>query len=164
MKVLDLRCQYDHAFEGWFAGEADFQDQLQRNLVQCPLCGDSKVRKVLSVPRVNWGAGSPPPVPASSKEHQVGQDSSVALAVHSTNNQPQHSVEAAWLRLARHIVANTEDVGTHFADHARRMHHGEEPERPIRGQASPEETAQLREEGIEVLPLLLPTAATETLQ
>ncbi|MBL8364812.1 MAG: DUF1178 family protein, partial [Comamonas sp.] len=25
MKVLDLRCAHDHAFEGWFANEEDFQ-------------------------------------------------------------------------------------------------------------------------------------------
>jgi len=44
------------------------------------------------------------------------------------------------------------------------MHYGEIEERPIRGQASPGETAELLDEGIAVLPLLLPDAATESLQ
>ena len=39
MKVLNLRCEHDHAFEGWFASEDDFQDQSARGVVACPLCG-----------------------------------------------------------------------------------------------------------------------------
>ena len=35
MKVLDLQCAHLHTFEGWFASEDDFQDQLVRGLVSC---------------------------------------------------------------------------------------------------------------------------------
>jgi hypothetical protein len=31
MKVLDLHCPAGHVFEGWFASEDDFQNQLQRS-------------------------------------------------------------------------------------------------------------------------------------
>ncbi|MCB1974963.1 MAG: DUF1178 family protein, partial [Burkholderiaceae bacterium] len=55
MKVLDLYCQQDHAFEGWFGSEQDFQSQLQRGLLTCPLCGNAQVRKALSAPRINLG-------------------------------------------------------------------------------------------------------------
>lgn len=44
------------------------------------------------------------------------------------------------------------------------MHHGETEERGIRGQASAQEAAELLEEGIAVMPLVLPDAAKETLQ
>ncbi|MBP7412754.1 MULTISPECIES: DUF1178 family protein [Simplicispira] len=157
MKVLDLCCQNDHTFEGWFGSEADFQDQHQRGLLQCPLCGDSQVRKVLSAPRIQRSArtvsAQEPVLPAASTPLPAsaagGADHSVA------------SLQAAWLEVARKIVAQTEDVGAHFADEARRMHHGEVPERAIRGQASREETVQLLDEGIAVLPL--PGIATKTL-
>ena len=33
MKVLNLCCDQDHAFEGWFASETDFQDQAARGVV-----------------------------------------------------------------------------------------------------------------------------------
>ena len=66
--------------------------------------------------------------------------------------------------MARHVLAHTETVGERFAEEARRMHYGESEERAIRGQASREETVALLEEGIEVLPLLLPAALKETLQ
>ena len=165
MKVLDLRCAQDHAFEGWFAGEADFQDQLQRSAVQCPLCGDSQVRKVLSAPRLNLGARPPSPLPATdtSLSHAAPADSA-AQAVALSNGPQSTMPERAWLQWARNVVAQTQDVGPQFAQEARRMHHGEAPERAIRGQASVQEAVQLLEEGIAVLPLLLPDAVKHTLQ
>ena len=50
MKVLDLHCPQGHLFEGWFASEEDFQSQLQRQLVLCPVCGHSDITKRLSAP------------------------------------------------------------------------------------------------------------------
>jgi hypothetical protein len=32
MKVLDLCCRHDHAFEGWFGSDDEFQTQLARGL------------------------------------------------------------------------------------------------------------------------------------
>ena len=74
------------------------------------------------------------------------------------------ALHTAWARMARHVLAHTENVGERFAEEARRMHYGESEERAIRGQASREETVALLEEGIEVLPLPLPAALKETLQ
>ncbi|WP_313071071.1 DUF1178 family protein [Melaminivora sp.] len=147
MKVLDLLCRHDHAFEGWLGSEEDFQDQRARGLVCCPLCASSEVRKGLSAPRIHLGATQPPPErPASGKAPAAPE----ALPA---------ELQAAWLTLARHIAASTEDVGPRFAEEARRMHHGETEERGIRGQATARETAELLDEGIAVLPLLLPDSA-----
>ena len=123
--------------------------------MQCPLCGNAHIRKGLSAPRLNLRSSSD----AGSQASQPTQP------VQATNGAvtPQ-AMHAAWLHMARQIVARTEDVGQRFAVEARRMHYGEIEERPIRGQASPGETAELLDEGIAVLPLLLPDAATESLQ
>jgi hypothetical protein len=69
-----------------------------------------------------------------------------------------------WLAVSRKIVANTTDVGNRFADEARKIHYGEVPERAIRGQTSIEQARDLIDEGILVLPLMLPEAAKEPLQ
>lgn len=154
MKVLDLLCPLGHAFEGWFASEDDFQSQHARGLVQCPLCGSGEIRKGLSAPRLNLRASADAPreaLPASSSGDAAAAPSPQAL-------------QAAWLQMARRIIAGTEDVGSRFAAEARRMHYGEVEERGIRGQASVQETAELLDEGIAVLPLLLPEAAKEPLQ
>jgi hypothetical protein len=66
------------------------------------------------------------------------------------------NLQRLWLAAAREIVAQTEDVGTRFADEARAIHHGDAPERGIRGQATEQERAALRDEGIEVVSLPLP--------
>lgn len=143
MKVLNLQCQHAHAFEGWFASEEDFQGQLARGLVECPVCGDQQVAKLPSAPRLNLGAAKP-----------EGRQDVVAA--------PQAALQAAWLQMVRQVVANTEDVGERFAEEARRIHYGESDERGIRGQATAEETQALLEEGIAVLPL--PRALKEPLQ
>ena len=145
MKVLDLQCPQQHSFEGWFGSEDDFQDQLARGLVECPLCGDAAISKMLSAPRLNLGSGKEP------------QRQDVATA-------PDTTVQAAWMKMVRHVMANTEDVGPRFPEEARRMHYGETGERGIRGQASAEETQALIEEGIGVLPLAIPKALKEPLQ
>ena len=145
MKVLNLQCSEHHTFEGWFASEDDFQDQLAGSLVECPLCGDAAVTKMLSAPRLNLGSGKEP------------QRTDVVSA-------PDATVQAAWMKMVRHVMANTQDVGTRFPEEARRIHYGEAEERGIRGQASAEETQALMDEGIGVLPLPIPKALKETLQ
>jgi len=147
MKVLDLQCPDLHVFEGWFASEADFISQLERGLVTCPVCGHAKLSKKLSAPRLNLGAARPD---AGSPGQQVAS--------------PEPSQQAAWMAVAKSIVANTEDVGTQFAEEARKMHYGESQARGIRGHASADETAALQDEGIEVVPFLLPQALKQTLQ
>ena len=150
MKVFDLHCPLDHVFEGWFASEEDFRSQLDRGLVECPMCGSKELRKGLSAPRLNLGAqpaaAAPAPVPDE------------------TDRRKLHAMQAAWLEVSRKIAAKTEDVGERFAEEALRMHKGEEPERPIRGQATPQQAMELLEEGVPVMPLALPKSSKETLQ
>lgn len=146
MKVLDLQCSNHHGFEGWFGSEDDFQGQLARGLVECPICGDTAVVKMLSAPRLNLGA---------SREEPAKQDVVAA---------PTAEQQANWLKMVRHVMANTEDVGERFPEEARRIHYGEVQERGIRGQATREETEALMEEGIGVMPLPIPKALKEPLQ
>ncbi len=149
MKVLNLQCSHGHGFEGWFASEDDFQDQLGRALVECPLCGDVQVAKMPSAPRLNLGAAEP-------QQPKPGKQEVVTA--------PDARLQAAWMQMVRHVMANTEDVGEKFAEEARKIHYGESEERGIRGQASQEETAALLEEGISVLPLPLPKGLKGPLQ
>ena len=157
MKVLDLQCGHAHTFEGWFGSEEDFQSQLARGLVECPVCGDTGIRKRLSAPRLNLGA-TKSPAKQSQAEAPVG-DGAVA-----TVPAPNAAQQAAWMQAVRHVLANTEDVGEKFAEEARRIHYGEADERNIRGQASAEETVELLEEGIAVMPLPIPKALKGPLQ
>ncbi|MDQ0013334.1 hypothetical protein J2W23_001713 [Variovorax boronicumulans] len=150
MKVLDLRCAHGHGFEGWFASNEAFETQLAGGLVECPVCGDTAIVKLLSAPRLNLGnAKAPAAEAAPAAPSQV---------------PAQLSPEARWMRAVREVIAKTEDVGDRFAEEARKMHYGETEERGIRGQATPEQTEALLDEGIAVMPLPMPAALKETLQ
>ena len=176
MKVLNLQCALQHSFEGWFASEDDFQSQLSLDSIECPLCESTRIEKMPSAPRLNFGANrsgvdpsrlSSDAGPAShtgapARDGHLLPSTGIALA-----QSPSDSVmtgQADFLKALRHLVANTEDVGRRFADEARRMHYGEIEARSIRGQASPREAVELLEEGIEVMPLPMPAALKETLQ
>ena len=145
MKVLNLQCSQQHSFEGWFASEDDFQGQLARGLVECPICEDRAISKMLTAPRLNLGAADP----EQKREVMSASDA---------------TMQAAWLKAVRHLMANTEDVGERFPEEARRIHYGESADRGIRGQASAKETEALLEEGIGVLPLPIPKAMKGPLQ
>jgi hypothetical protein len=54
------------------------------------------------------------------------------------------------------ILLNSEDVGKEFPAEARRIHRKEARERNIRGVATGDETRELLEEGIAVMPLPIP--------
>ncbi len=150
MKVLDLQCAHQHVFEGWFASDDDWRQQLDAGLLVCPVCGDPDVHKMLSAPRLNLArAKEPDPVPAKPSS---GAD--VAA--------PQWQGEL--LRALRDVMARTEDVGERFADEARAMHHGDIEQRSIRGRTTPEVARELVEEGIEVMPLPALPVLKETLQ
>ncbi|MGA8516275.1 MAG: DUF1178 family protein [Burkholderiaceae bacterium] len=173
MKVLDLQCQHQHSFEGWFGSEDDFQSQLARGLVECPLCGDARVTKKLSAPRLNLsGSRELAPVQNQNATNFVaangqatgtmGQNRPKEQMLQTMLQDPQF--QAAYLHMARRVLADTEDVGSQFASEARKIHYGEAKERSIRGQASQDETLELLDEGIDVLPLPLPAVLKETLQ
>jgi len=158
MKVLDLQCAQHHVFEGWFGSEDDFQSQLTRGLLTCPMCGDVSVSKKLSAPRLNLSATeTQPKTPSASATPELPRLQDVA------NLEPAQ-LQAALLKMVRHVVANTEDVGGSFPEEARKMHYGETEARNIRGHATPEETEELMDEGIAVMPLPLPDALKEPLQ
>ncbi len=155
MKVLDLHCAHGHLFEGWFASEDDFQGQLARGLVECPMCADTAITKRLSAPRLNLGATEPAPERAATPAKPGRQDVMIP---------PEAALQAAWMKAVAEVMAHTEDVGERFAEEARRIHYGEADERGIRGQASRQETQALLEEGIAVLPLPVPPALKGPLQ
>lgn len=159
MKVLDLHCGLGHSFEGWFASESDFLAQMENALVHCPLCGDAQIVKKPSAPRLNLlsrkDATSRDAAPQTEPQPQAQSASLVPAS-------PE--VTAAWLQMARSIVANTDDVGAEFAEVARQMHYGETEERAIRGKTTPDEARSLAEEGIDILPFLLPEALKGPLQ
>jgi len=153
MKVLDLQCQHGHAFEGWFGSESDFQTQLSSDLVACPLCGDHQVAKLLSAPRLNLTTSVREPAAVSEGTAVVP-----VAPVHDQHSSTMAQLNQNWMKVVKHVLQNTEDVGSGFAEEARKIHYGEKPERNIRGQVTASESQALHEEGIAVVSLPMPEA------
>ena len=152
MKVLDLRCAAGHAFEGWFASEDDYGSQRERGLLDCPVCGNAEVVRLPSAPRLNLsGAREPAPAPAQAPARAGEAPSAEAapavdMALHG--GAVQRFVEAV-----AELLNSTEDVGTRFAEEARRIHYGESESKAIRGQTTAKEREALADKNIEVFTL-----------
>lgn len=153
MKVFDLACEHDHRFEGWFASGPAFDDQQERKLIECPLCGSHTVRKMLAAPRLNLSHGQAPEPAAANRPASDGRERGER---DERGTMDPAQFQAMFMKMTRRIIESTEDVGDRFAEEARRIHYSEAPERAIRGSTSRDEAVALREEGIEVfaLPLL----------
>ena len=124
----DLVCAHGHLFDAWFSDSASFDEQVKAGLVECPVCGSTRVEKQLMAP-----------------------------AVKGSRKQPALAEETARLRamvraLHEHVRREAEYVGRRFPEEARRRAR-EENAKPVWGEAAAEEVRALREEGIEVLPL-----------
>jgi hypothetical protein len=146
MIIYDLTCAHGHRFEGWFRDSEEFDTQCARQLVSCPQCGGSDVRRIPSAVAIGTHGGGAArhreKSPVEQRETFVMRNGSELLA--------------AYRQLVLIMRQNSEDVGDAFVDEARRIHYCEAPERAIRGNATPGECADLEEEGITVvrLPIL----------
>jgi hypothetical protein len=139
MIVYQLTCGQGHLFEGWFASAEAFDRQSGSGQLQCPTCSTPEVRKLPSAPHVHTAGSQGPATPKADEAQRR---------------------EALFDQLRNFILTNTEDVGRKFAEVARRIHYQEEDARNIRGVVTPDEAAELREEGVETLaitPGLIPS-------
>jgi hypothetical protein len=152
MIVFDLRCGNAHVFEAWFGASADYEDQRNRKLISCPVCGDTHIEKALSP--VNVGAKSNQKISLPAKR---GPEQPQVVAHGDTPDMPTPEQMKAMMRamaeLQAKVEASHEDVGDKFVEEVRAMHHGEIDKRPILGDASIADAVELHEEGIDVLPL-----------
>jgi hypothetical protein len=134
--VIDLHCRHEHRFEGWFASSEAFDGQMRSGMVCCPFCNSGEISRLPSGPHLN-----------SSPRERAAEPSDVESL----------GVVVRQLRVAlRAHVVGSENVGERFPDEARRIHYEDAPARSIRGVASIEQARDLIDEGIVVLPLLVP--------
>ena len=120
-----LKCDKDHEFESWFQSGAAFDKLVAAGLVNCSMCGSTKVSKTIMAPAVSTSSQITAPKPSEN--------------------------EIAALR-AR-VEASSDYVGKSFVKEARDMHDGLVPERPIYGEANLNDAKKLVEDGIPVVPL-----------
>ena len=135
----DLTCHNGHDFDGWFSNSEAYDIQNASNLVTCTLCGSTQIEKQLMAPQI----------PAKSNRKSEATQKLVAGPL-----EPRAQMLLQMMREIRaEVEKNSENVGSKFAEEARKIHYGEVERRGIYGEATGDDAKALIEEGIEVHPL-----------
>lgn len=136
MIQFTLRCDNDHRFDSWFQSAAAFDKLKSSGMVACAVCGSANVDKAVMAPNVRA---------SRSKAAQPSPEGALT-------NAP-NPAEQALAALKKKVEENSEYVGMNFVREARDIHDGLAPERPIYGEAKPDEARKLIEDGVPVAPL-----------
>ena len=148
-----LRCSQEHGFDGWFRDSAGFEKLAASGLVDCPVCGDTSVRRDLMAPAIARPRAEARAEPSPAPE---GQPEATPVPIpESATAGPMPAQLPAQLfallqRMRAEVEKNCDHVGRDFAEEARRMHRGESERRGIYGEATPDEAEALADEGIEI--------------
>lgn len=144
MIVFDLTCDNAHRFELWVPSAEALDQQITKGWVTCPHCGTQAVRRLPAAPAVHT---------APKRHHPPGSQKTKTPT--GADNPPDSSAQtlARIWNLLQKLKREAHDVGRRFPEEARKIHYGEAPLRPIKGQANRKEVASLLDEGIMVVPL-----------
>ena len=127
MIKYNLICECGKTFESWFSSSAEYDALKKRQLINCIYCDSLSVKKSIMAPNL------------FSKSNKIPK-----------KNKVEKKIVKQLLDFRRYIEKNCKDVGNNFTQEARRIHYDKKTSKGIYGQATPEETDELLEEGIEV--------------
>lgn len=134
MIIYDVKCENGHKFEGWFKDRQAWIEQNAQRLICCPVCNSSNVEITPSSIAI------------------MGKDSKMANKRNDQDVSPAQTLQF----FNQYIEKNFEDVGDKFAEVALKIHFGDEEKRNIKGTTTPQEEANLKEEGVSFIKIPLP--------
>ena len=127
MIKYNLICKCKKTFESWFANSTEFDSLCKKKLVRCIYCESSFVKKTVMAPNL------------PSKSNKVFKKTKL-----------EKNVRKQLHAFRKYIEKNCKDVGENFTREARSIHYDKKTSQGIYGKATPEETNELLEEGIEI--------------
>lgn len=130
MIKYNLICKCGYTFESWFASSLEFDNLVKNKIVKCIYCESSEVKKTVMAPRL------------TRKSNQIQK-----------KNKLQKNIKKELINFKKYIEKNCEDVGERFTQEARSIHYDKKKSKGIYGKATPEETSELIDEGIDVCTL-----------
>lgn len=125
MIAFDLACANGHIFEGWFDNLESFEKQDSENMISCPLCNNTDIKKI------------PSPVAMKSSPRQD-----------TRNNIDSIDYRKLAVELVNYIQNEFEDLGPDFTKEALKIHYGASEARNIKGTATENEEKILKDEGV----------------
>ena len=144
MIKYQLTCDCDAKFEGWFPSIEDFENQLSKGQLLCPMCDSTKVRRDIMSPNVKKKSTQQIKIKPS---RQRGKEAMLDMA----GGQMVLGGRARILikKIETHVKKNFENVGKNFAREARKAQVGERDEE-FYGTATKKEANKLLNEGIDL--------------
>ena len=127
MIKYNLICKCGESFESWFLSSSGFDSLCKKKLIKCIYCGSLSVKKSVMAPNL------------PSKSNKVFKKTKL-----------EKSIKKQLLDVRKYIEKNCKNVGENFTREARSIHYDKKTSQGIYGKATPEETSELMEEGIEV--------------
>jgi len=127
MIKYNLVCKCRGTFESWFSNSTEFDSLRKKKLIKCIYCESSSVKKTVMAPNLR------------SKSNKVFKKTKL-----------EKNIRKQLLDFRRYIQKNCKYVGENFTKEARSIHYDKKTSQGIYGKATPEETSELLEEGIEV--------------
>jgi hypothetical protein len=159
MIIFDLQCDpAEHVFEAWFSNSESFEDQRGRGLISCPICASTSITKALMAPNISAKGNR-----AASKE-KTSSDETLPVATHRLGDGRASEMQAMLGKIAEIQAEGLKDstwVGKDFEKQARAMDAGTIDQASIHGQVSPEQAKSMIDDGIAVMPLLVPIVPPE---
>ena len=127
MIKYNLTCECGETFESWFSSSNEYESLKRKKLISCIYCDSKLVKKSIMSPHL----------PSKSNKK-------------SKKAQLERSVKKQLIEFRKYIEKNCKDVGDNFPQEARSIHYDKKNSKGIYGKATPEEAAELQEEGIDV--------------
>ena len=129
MIVFNLECKVCSInFEGWSESSSEFEKQKKLKIINCPSCNSDSIKKTLVAPNVSKKSNS-------------------------KNKNIKKSIATNLSKYKKIIEENFDYVGEQFTEEAKKIKYGEKKNRPIYGEATIEQTKELIDEEIDVVPL-----------
>ena len=127
MIKYNLICECGKAFESWFSSSIEFDSLCKKKLVKCIYCDSLHVKKTIMAPSLNR------------KSNRVLK-----------KNKLEKNIKKQLIEFRKYIEKNCKNVGEKFTQEARSIHYDKKKSQGIYGKATPEETSELIEEGIDI--------------
>ena len=127
MIKYNLTCKCGESFESWFSGSSEFELLSKKKLIKCIHCESSSIKKSVMAPNLTH------------KSNKL-----------STKTKLEKNITKRLLNFRKYIEKNCKNVGDNFTREARNIHYDKKTTQGIYGKATPEETSELLDEGIEV--------------
>lgn len=162
MIVFDLKCEDNHVFEAWFRSSDAYELQASEGQVECPFCGSSSITKSLMSPNIAAKGNSNVKttsdfIPSEHLgDHMVAASANVPETMEASAEDVKRALEHmhdTMKKYRNHVKKECEYVGENFAKEARAIHDGVAETRGIYGEATLEETEDLLNDGVDILPV-----------